>query len=789
MLLIPCPWCGPRNQIEFTYGGDATLRRPAPDAPEAAWVDYVYLRDNPCGPHRRALVPRRRLPQLVQGPPRHAHARHPRAARRPTDRRRRRRGRASDDAAHGASRSRRRRSTARVRSRSTSTARATKAIAGDTLASALLANGVHLVGRSFKYHRPRGIYSAGAEEPNALVQLARGARSEPNTRATTLELYDGLIARSQNCWPSVRFDVGRDRQRAVAAAARRLLLQDVHVAADAAAGGCATSTSSAARPAWGAPPSAPDPDRYEHQYAHCDVLVIGGGPAGLAAARTAAGAGARVIVCQQSPRFGGALSSAPMRRSVDGARAATGPNACVGRACRASRTSRCCRARRPSATTTTISSARSSASTDHLPASRRRILPRQRMWMIRAQAVVLASGAIERGIAYANNDLPGTLLAGAARTYVTRYGVRARHARGRVHEQRRGLRGGARAARRGRRHRRDRRCASRVAARGRAAARARAAGLAAARRRRSSRARTGGLRVSRRRRRRRATGGAATSLDCDLVAVSGGYSPAVHLFSQARGTLRYDDARASFLPDASPHADRAGRRGERSLQRRSRDRRWRSGRRGAALARAGFAITPASRPVRAVAGDDRRRDACRRAAVGRRRRARRASASSTCRTTSPSRDIALAAREGYQVGRASEALHDARHGHRPGQDEQRHRACADGRATRRADSAGRHDDVPSAVHAGDARRVARPRARRARRADALHGDARVARGAGRALRQCGAVEAPAFVSARRRIGGRRGDCARRATCARTSASSTCRRSARSSCRDATSPNS
>src|SRR5436189_3592199 len=79
---------------------------------------------------------------------------------------------------------------------------------GDTLASALLANGVHLVGRSFKYHRPRGIYSAGAEEPNALVQLARGARTEPNARATTVELYEGLVATSQNCWPSVRFDAG-----------------------------------------------------------------------------------------------------------------------------------------------------------------------------------------------------------------------------------------------------------------------------------------------------------------------------------------------------------------------------------------------------------------------------------------------------------------------------------------------------------------------------------------------------------------------------------------------------
>ena len=174
--------------------------------------------------------------------------------------------------------------------------------AGDTLASALLANGIHLVGRSFKYHRPRGIYSAGVEEPNALVQLARGAHTEPNARATTVELYDGLVAQSQNCWPSVRFDVG-----AVANALSPMLpagfyyktfmwpptprgwLRYEHYIRRAAGMGRAAVE--------------PDPDRYEHEYAHCDVLVIGGGIAGLSATLTAARAGARVIVCQQSPQL------------------------------------------------------------------------------------------------------------------------------------------------------------------------------------------------------------------------------------------------------------------------------------------------------------------------------------------------------------------------------------------------------------------------------------------------------------------------------------------------------
>ena len=152
--------------------------------------------------------------------------------------------------------------------------------AGDTLASALIANGVHLVGRSFKYHRPRGIYSAGAEEPSALVQLARGARTEPNMRATTVELHDGLVAdqpellavgalrrrrdqrsRCRGSFPpasTTRRSCGRRRRR----------------------GGCATSTGSGAPPAWAVRRRAPDPDRYDHRYAHCDVLVVGGGLAG-----------------------------------------------------------------------------------------------------------------------------------------------------------------------------------------------------------------------------------------------------------------------------------------------------------------------------------------------------------------------------------------------------------------------------------------------------------------------------------------------------------------------------
>ena len=156
---------------------------------------------------------------------------------------------------------------------------------GDTLASALLANGVHCVARSFKYHRPRGIFAAGSEEPNALVQLACEERTEPNVRATTAELYDGLAAGSQNRWPSLAFDIG-----ATSGMLARLLPAGFYYK---------TFMWPAWPKAWlayerlirtaagmGRAPGQPDPDRYEHQYAHCDVLVVGSGPTGLAAARS-----------------------------------------------------------------------------------------------------------------------------------------------------------------------------------------------------------------------------------------------------------------------------------------------------------------------------------------------------------------------------------------------------------------------------------------------------------------------------------------------------------------------
>jgi len=177
---------------------------------------------------------------------------------------------------------------------------------GDTLASALLANGVEIIGRSFKYHRPRGIVGCGAEEPNAILQVGEGATTLPNQRATQVELYDGLSARNVNGWPSVEFDV-----MAVNGFFSRLLAAGFYYK---------TFMWPASKwnfyehqirrsAGWGTVPEGPDPHHYEHHNTHCDVLVVGAGPAGLAAALAAGRAGARVILCDEQNEMGGRLLS------------------------------------------------------------------------------------------------------------------------------------------------------------------------------------------------------------------------------------------------------------------------------------------------------------------------------------------------------------------------------------------------------------------------------------------------------------------------------------------------
>ena len=412
---------------------------------------------------------------------------------------------------------------------------------GDTLASALLANDQMMVGRSFKYHRPRGVVASGVEEPNALMNMGQGARFEPNQRATTTELFDGLTARSQNHWPSLEFDVG-----AINTHLSRFLPAGFYY-----------KMFIQPRPFWkyiyepfirqsaglGQAPDAEtrDADTYEHYYHFCDLLVVGGGIAGLQAARTAAKSGASVTIIEQSPHWGG-------RAPVDGGTVGGVPvDKFVEQLVSELETME----------NVTLRTRLMGAGVydhgyvlgyetlrDHSPETPG---PRHRLWRIRAGQIVTATGAIERPLSFAGNDIPGVMLASALRDYAVNYGVSvgsstvvvtnnddayltafalkdaglsvpaiidARHAgAGDVQEQAksRGI----------------------EVLNGHAVAKV-----------------TGGKRVTgvvicR----QDGTGGAVREITCDAVAMSGGWSPVVHLWSHCGGKLTWDADQALFRPD------------------------------------------------------------------------------------------------------------------------------------------------------------------------------------------------------------------------------------------------
>jgi sarcosine oxidase subunit alpha len=422
---------------------------------------------------------------------------------------------------------------------------------GDTLASALLANGVTLVGRSFKYHRPRGIMSAGAEEPNALVQVAGGAYTEPNIRATVAELYEGLSAYSQNCWPSVELDLG-----AVNSWLSRLFPAGFYY-----------KTFMWPPSLWmtyemfirrmaglGMAPVAPDPDHYDKTHAHCDVLVIGGGPAGLSAALAAGRSGARVILCDEQAEFGGALLGAP--DTIDGQFSADWIADTLVELASLPEV-------RLLPRTTAFGYydhnyvALVERTGDHLSPSQ--ALYKQRLWKLRAAQVVLATGALERPLVFADNDRPGIMLAAAARTYLNRYAVMP----------------GKRA----------------LVMTNNDSAYATAidlanAGVSIAAVVDLRRSLTGALPTEARRKNieildghaitaahggRKVRGatvrqtaadgdgfdGAPREIECDCILHSGGWNPTVHLFSQSRGSLRFDDAIAAFVPDKPTQKQRS----------------------------------------------------------------------------------------------------------------------------------------------------------------------------------------------------------------------------------------
>lgn len=417
--------------------------------------------------------------------------------------------------------------------------------AGDTLASALLANGIHLVGRSCKYHRPRGIFSAGNEEPNAVVQLENGARTEPNLRATEIELYDALEASSVNCFPSPEFDV-----QAIYGLASSILVAGFY-----------NKTFKWPQRFWtkiyepalrasaglGRAPSLPDPDLYDRMHWHCDALVVGAGPAGLAAARMLARAGLRLVLVDEQPSLGGSLLSRPaMVEGMEGSDWAAAV------------------ARELKSLPNVLMLERTSLfgyyddnyllavqkRTDHLGPGRTPGIARQRLWHFRAKRVVLATGAYERPMVFGDNDLPGIMLANAACTYANRYGAAC------------GRRGiafvnndlgfalalDAHQTAKNVSHIIDVRPSSRPELEGRA----REQGVELVHAHAIVRA-LGGKRVqsvelrslSDARRHR---------LDCDHLLLSGGFSPAVHLFSQTPGTLKYDERLGCFLPQETPQA-------------------------------------------------------------------------------------------------------------------------------------------------------------------------------------------------------------------------------------------
>ena len=398
---------------------------------------------------------------------------------------------------------------------------------GDTLAAALLRNGIGLVGRSFKYHRPRGIMTAGVEEPNALVTVGEGGRAEPNTRATDIFVYEGLVAKSQNRWPNLSFDMGAVLGLAAPAlsagfyyktffgSAKKWMFYEYFIRKAAGLGNA---------------PTLADPDRFSHRAAFCDVLVVGAGPAGMQAALDAAQDGKRVILVEQDNILAPSLLRDRQEQDADWINATAE------------------RIRAAGGIILTRTTASGYWEHDLVTLTQRLSEPgqipaqgvAQRLWHVRAGQVILATGSIERPMAFAHNDRPGVMLSQAVRSYVHRFGVvpgkrvviatnnddayksaqalkdagahivailDARPAPAGANSGHRVYNNAVPLSTNGARH-----CLKSVSA---------------------------------------LVDGKAMEWDADLLAVSGGFTPVVHLHMQAGGTLDWNEDAQAFIPASS----------------------------------------------------------------------------------------------------------------------------------------------------------------------------------------------------------------------------------------------
>ena len=292
---------------------------------------------------------------------------------------------------------------------------------GDTLASALIANGIHLVARSFKYHRPRGIMTAGSEEPNAIVQInGNTAYTEPNVRATEIEIYDGLEASSQNCWPNVNFDIGGINN----------ILSPLLPA------GFYYKTFMWPASFWekyeyfirksaglGKSPTKPDPDLYEHKYIHCDVLVIGGGISGIMAAKTAAENNYKTLLLDEKPHLGGTtIYQSSEFNKINNQYSSKWLENEISKLKNIKNLEIKTRTSVAAYHGYNFLLARENL-TDHLPLNKKKDKIRQRLLKIRAKKVIVATGSIERPLIFNNNDRPGIILSSAIKKYSDYYGV------------------------------------------------------------------------------------------------------------------------------------------------------------------------------------------------------------------------------------------------------------------------------------------------------------------------------------------------------------------------------